>query len=48
MEMEWKTFCWGSQSSSSSLFIQNKSGFHLSNDKVFNNDKESEDTGVLF
>lgn len=41
-------FVGGAKNSSGSLFIQNKSGFHLSNDKVFNNDKESEDTGVLF
>ena len=41
-------FVGGSKGSSGSLFIQNKSGFYLSNNKVFDEDKESEDTGVLF
>ena len=41
-------FVGGAKNSSGSLFIQNKSGFYLSNKKVFGEDKESEDTGVLF
>ncbi len=41
-------FVGGAKDSPGSLFIQNKSGFYLSNNTVFEKDKESEDTGVLF
>jgi hypothetical protein len=41
-------FIGGAKDSPGSLLIQNKDGFYSSNNIVFENDKESEDTGVLF
>lgn len=38
----------GAKNSPGSLFIQNKTGFYLSDNNVFINDKASEDIGVLF